>query len=235
MTAVAIVLAAGSGRRFGEKKQFLDLAGHPVFVHSLSLFQRASCVDEIICVVPKEDRVFTEEIISKYPLSKVKKVVAGGAARQDSVAEALFDLEKDKFSDDLVLVHDGARPFLSLDLVATLVRQARVCGAVVAARRVTDSLKEVSAEGLIQRSIPRENLWAMQTPQVFRLSLLVEAYRKALSDGVIATDDAMIVERLGHPILCVEGPAQNIKITERADLKIAESWVREGIVVKVVS
>ncbi len=227
MTAVAIVLAAGSGRRFGGKKQFSILACRPVFVHSLSLFQQIPNIKEIICVVPEEDQSYAENIIAEYALTKVKNILPGGAKRQDSVAVALSGLEKEKSPDDLVLVHDGARPFLSTALVNALMQKAEKYGAAVAARPVTDSLKEVSKEGFIRRSIPRDGVWAMQTPQVFRLSLLSAAYKKGLADAMVATDDAMMVERLGHPIFCVEGLVENIKITEASDLKRAAAWIEK--------
>lgn len=235
MTVTAIVLAAGSGRRFGEKKQFSDLAGRPLLIHSLSIFQKSPCIDKVICVAPREDLSRVETLADKYALSKIKKITPGGTERQDSAAVAIFDLEKEHSPNDIVLIHDGARPFVSLALVDALVQKTMIHGAVVAARRITDSLKEVSAEGFIQRSVPRKGLWAMQTPQSFRLPILAEAYRKGMASGVTATDDAMLVEQLGHPILCVEGPAENIKITAASDLKWAELWLRHDTEARVLS
>lgn len=227
MSVHAIVLAAGSGQRFGAKKQFLDLAGKPVVVHSLSLFEQSVQIDTVICVVPKADLAFAKGLISEYGLSKVKTVLAGGGTRQDSVAIALDHLEAEHLGQDLVVVHDGARPLLSLDLLETLISKAKNKGAVVAARPVTDSLKLVSAAGIIQSTLPRKGLWAMQTPQVFTLSILLKAYRKGTDDGFCATDEAMLVERLGVPVLCVVGPSENIKITNPSDFRLAESYLQQ--------
>ena len=223
----AVLLAAGSGKRFGAKKQFLDLSGKPVFIHSLSLFQKSTCIDDVLCVVPKADLVFAKNRISEYALSKVKTVLAGGATRQASVANALAYLELEKPEEDIVLVHDGARPLLNGDLLARLVAEARSCGAAVAARPVTDSLKRVSEAGVIQKTLPREGIWAMQTPQVFRHSVLTKAHRKAALEGFFATDEAMLVERLGVPISCIEGPPENIKITTAFDLRMAEIFLQQ--------
>ncbi len=230
MTVHAIVLAAGSGQRFGGKKQFLDLAGKPILVHSLVSFQEAACVDDVYCVIPKEDQRFTEDLISEYCLSKVKKVLVGGKERQDSAAAAINYLENKQSPDNIVLVHDAARPLLTTTLISILVQQAKVSGGAVAGRYVTDSLKVVSREGVIQNSVPRDRIWAMQTPQVFRLSILAKAYRRGASDHFIASDDAMLVERLGVSITCIEGPPENIKITEALDLSWAEYFLKKQTV-----
>lgn len=227
MSVHAVVLAAGSGERFGAKKQFLDLDGKPVVIHCLSLFQKSRHIDEVICVVPKTDVALAKNLVSEYALSKVKTLLAGGATRQDSVAIALAYLASEKPGEDIVLVHDGARPLLSSDLLDRLVMEAKSCGAVVAARPVTDSLKAVSESGIIQNTLPREGLWAMQTPQVFRLSILATAYRKGMAEGFCATDDAMMVERLGISIRCIEGPPENIKITTASDLRMAEAFLQK--------
>ncbi len=229
MTVFAIILAAGSGKRFGGegKKQFLNLSGRPIVIHSLLRFQSSPLIDQIICVVPEGDYLFAEDLIAGYPISKVVKVMPGGAQRQDSVAEAVFYLEQNASGDDLVVIHDAVRPLVTNMLISTLVHKAKSCGAVVAARRVTDSLKKVSADGVIQNSIPRSGTWAMQTPQVFRLSMLAEAYRKGRNDQFVATDDAMLVERLGVAVLCIEGPLENIKVTNAMDLRMAEFFLSE--------
>ncbi len=227
MSVHAIVLAAGSGQRFGAKKQFLDLAGKPVIIHSLSLFQQSALIETVVCVVPKADTVFAKELVSEYGLSKIKAVLAGGKTRQDSVAIALDHLASKKSAEDLVLVHDGARPLLSLPLLEALIAEAKKSGAVVAGRPVSDSLKFVSSEGVIQDTLPREGLWAMQTPQVFTLSVLLKAYRKGAAEGFSATDEAMLVERLGVVIKCIVGPSENIKITNPSDLRLAESLLQQ--------
>lgn len=197
-------------------------------MYSLSFFQCSPLFDEIVCVVPKEDLGFVETLLTKYNLSKVNKIIAGGSDRQASAAAAVSYLAGEKPLDHLAAVHDGARPFLSSRLIESLIQKTETSGAAVAARRVTDSLKVVSETGVIQKTLPREGVWAMQTPQVFRLSILSEAYRKGTADHFSATDEAMLVERLGVPVACVEGPAENIKITTPQDLKFAEFLLNEG-------
>lgn len=223
----AVIAAAGRGKRFGgeQKKQFTPLAADPLLIHSLTAFQRSALIGAILCVVSKEDLSFTEELISGYTLPKVKAVLPGGARRQGSVGAAVTHLEEVGQGDDIVLVHDGARPLVTGELIEGIVQGVKDHGAAVAACRMTDSLKEVSEEGMIEKSVSRARIWAMQTPQGFRLSVLAEACRKGAADAFYATDEAMLVERLGIPIYCVEGSAENIKITTPSDLKMAEHFL----------
>lgn len=204
------------------RKQFLALCGRPVIVHTLSVFQRSSFIDDIICVSSEEDQPFLERLAAEHHLTKVKRILPGGERRQDSVQAAVDYLEKESRQNDLVLVHDGVRPLVTAELIERVAREAQKSGGAVAALPVTDSLKEVSADGLIEKSIAREKIWSMQTPQAFLLSLLIEAYRKAAGDGFYGTDEAMLVERIGVPIRCIQGSSENIKITTPSDLKIAE-------------
>lgn len=224
----AIIPAAGHGERFGgkHKKQFLMLGDKPVFIHTLMTFQESPCIDEIICVVPKADLSATKTLISDYRLPKLKHVISGGASRQESVTTAMTLLEKKGRDEDIVLVHDGVRPLVTGKLIKKIVEGVLTFGAVTAARPVTDSLKEVTEGSVIQKSLARERIWAMQTPQGFYLSVLTEACRKAAEDRFFATDEAMLVERLGIPILCIEGPSENIKITTASDLKMAEFFLK---------
>lgn len=198
------------------------LADKPVFIHTLLAFQESACIDEIIFVVPEEDLPSTKALIRDYGLPKLKYVIAGGRSRQESVAAGMLLLKEKGQDDDIVLVHDGVRPLVTNTLIGAVVEGVRTFGAVVAARPVTDSLKEVTDGAVIQKSLARERIWAMQTPQGFYLSVLVEACRKGAEDHFYATDEAMLVERLGVPILCIEGPSENIKITTASDLKMAE-------------
>ncbi len=220
----AVIPAAGRGERMGSrtKKQFLSLGGLPIIVHTLTVFQKSPLIDEIICVASKEDEPFLERLISRHALTKVTRVVPGGDRRQDSVQAAVDLLEEQHSAEDIVLVHDAVRPLVTLELIERVISAARKFGGAVAALPATDSLKEVSADGFIQKSIPREKIWSMQTPQAFRLALLIEAYRKAVGDRFSGTDVAMLVERTGAPIHCVQGLGENIKITTPSDLKMAE-------------
>ena len=219
-----VIPAAGRGERFGGKvkKQFLALCGRPVIVHTLIPFQASPWIDDIVCVAPQEEVGALERLISEYRLTKVKRVISGGERRQESTQAALSLLEKEAAPGDIVLVHDGVRPLVTGALIGRVVQAAEKYGAAVAAFPVSDSLKEVSSEGLIRKTVSRENLWATQTPQAFRLDILAEAYRTAARDRFIGTDEAALVERLGIPIHCVEGSPENIKITTPSDLKLVE-------------
>lgn len=221
----AVIPAAGRGERMGSrtKKQFLALCGLPVIIHTLAVFQKSPFIDEIICVASKEDHPFLGRLISQHALTKVKRVIPGGDRRQDSVQSAIDLLEEEQRPpDDIVLVHDGVRPLVTLELIEQVVSATQKFGGAVAALPVTDSLKEVSADHFIQKSVAREKIWSMQTPQAFRLALLSEAYREAARDRFSGTDEAMLVERIGAPIRCIQGLSENIKITTPSDLKMAE-------------
>jgi 2-C-methyl-D-erythritol 4-phosphate cytidylyltransferase len=226
---IAIIPAAGRGERFGgkTKKQFLGLDGVPVLIHTLTVFQKSLLIDQIVPVVNREDQSFTESLIARYSLSKVKKVISGGDKRQDSVRAAIVLLEKEGRPDDIVLVHDGVRPLVSPEIIDRVIHTTEEYGAAVAALPVVDSLKLVSTEGDLTKSIPRENVWAMQTPQGFHLGILGEAYRQAAQDDFIGTDDAMLVVQMGKSVKCVAGSAENIKITNSEDMRLAELIYRE--------
>lgn len=225
----AIIPAAGRGERFGgkTKKQFLCLDGIPVFIHTLTVFQKSSLVDEIIPVVNEDDQSFAEQLVSGYSLDKVKKIIPGGDKRHDSVREAVVLLEGEGHPEDIVLVHDGVRPLVSVGIIEMVIRATEEYGAAVAALPVVDSLKVVSKKNEIAKSIPRENVWAMQTPQGFHLGVLGKAYREAAQDNFIGTDDAMLVVKMGKTVKCVEGSPENIKITNSEDIWLAESIFRE--------
>ncbi len=214
----AVIVAAGDGKRFGGKKQFVSIAGLPIIIHTLTPFFLSEVVDTVSCVIAKEDITSFETLMQGYPTMKIDRVIEGGSCRQDSVAAGVFFLEENYYADDLVAIHDGARPFVTSKLIQKVIGAASpFCGAA-AAMPISDSLKEVSADGQILRSIPRERIWAMQTPQVFQLGVLAQALRKANADGFVGTDEVSIVERMGYPVLCVMGEKENTKITTASDL-----------------
>ncbi len=225
----ALIPAAGSGVRFGEavKKQFLPLCGLPVIVHTLSVFEGSCAVDDLICVAPQEDLPLFEKMILTAGFTKIRMVLSGGTTRQNSVGIGVAFLEKEGDPEDVVLVHDGVRPFVTPLLIEAVVRKAKESGAAVAAMPVTDSVKRLSCDNVILEGISRDSLWAMQTPQAFRLEILIRAFQKAAFDRFSGTDEASLVERLGVPVHCVEGLAENIKITTPSDLKLAEWILRE--------
>lgn len=226
MRAVAVVPAAGRGKRFGGQveKQFRSLAGRPLVAHVLLVLEQCPSIEEIILVVPPErlDRC-RDEILSTYPGAKPTALVAGGERRQDSVLAGV--LRSDPRA-ELILVHDGARPFLTGDLVSRTLEAAARTGAALAAVPLVDTLKEVDPTGLCRRTIPREGLWCAQTPQAFRRPLLLEALERARQEGVLGTDEAALVERLGRPVEVVEGSRFNIKVTQPEDFLWGETYLR---------
>lgn len=202
-------------------KQFLMLGGVPLIVHCLRVLEASDSVLEIILAVPEADRDFCRrEILSRYRFTKIKHVVAGGTERQDSVRRGLEAVEEGV---ELVLVHDAVRPFLTGDMVRGVIAKAVELGAAIVAIPMRDTVKRAGADGLLEQTLDRGPLWLAQTPQAFRVPLLREAHAKAQVERFSATDDAQLVERMGHPVAVVEGSSENIKITRPEDLAIGEA------------
>ena len=218
MTLCAILAAAGRGDRLGQPKQLLDVGGKPLAGWSLELFERARIVTGIYIACEDEELARFEALAAQYAPSKTRAVIAGGATRQASVFAALSAIHP---APDLVVVHDGARPFATLDLLDRVIAAARRTGAAIAAVPVKDTIKQATPAQLIERTLPREQLWAAQTPQAFSYQLLVAAHTKAHADKLHATDDAALVERLGAPVELVMGAYGNIKVTTPEDLDAA--------------
>ena len=220
---VAVVPAGGTGKRMGAgtPKQFLMLGGVPMMLHSLRALERAPSVSEVVLVVPKQDRERAlTDVVERYGLKKVMKVVPGGATRQESVHHGLNEVDADV---EIVVVHDAVRPFVTEDLIERSIEAARKHGGAIAAVPMKDTPKHVGLDGLIQRTLDRHELWLAQTPQTFRRALVVEAYRKAEIEHIRGTDDAALTERLGHTVAIVQGSWENIKITTPEDLILAEA------------
>ena len=216
----AIIVAAGVGKRFGSAKQFALLRGKSVLDWSVEAFAAHAEVDEIVLVLP------AEEGGARYKKrgGKVLAVVRGGERRQDSVVRGFERLNSGPA--DIVLVHDGVRPLVGQEVITRVIAKARECGAAIAAIPVEDTIKE-AAGGVVVRTLDRENLQRVQTPQAFTLEVLDRALRKAREDGFYGTDEAALVERAGHPVTVVLGDRRNIKITTAADLKIAEAFLED--------
>ena len=220
---VAVVPAAGRGLRMGGSvpKQFLTLDGLPILVHSLRVLEQAAAVTEIIVTVPAADREYClNEIVARYRFHKITKVVPGGEQRQDSVRHGLAELDQNV---DVVLIHDAVRPFLTTDMVTRVVDAAAQHGAAIVAIPMRDTIKRVGADGFIESTVDRNHLWLAQTPQAFQRPLLQMAHRKAQLEKYHATDDAQLMEWLGHRVAIVEGSGENIKITRPEDLGIGEA------------
>jgi 2-C-methyl-D-erythritol 4-phosphate cytidylyltransferase len=219
----AVVPAGGTGKRMGAgaPKQFLMLGGVPMMVHALRALERAPSVTEVVLVVPKEEQARAlSEVVERHGLKKVLKVVPGGATRQESVHHGLHEVAGDV---EIVVVHDAVRPFVTPDLIERSIEAARKHGGAIAAVPMKDTPKQAGPDGLIQRTLDRHELWLAQTPQTFRRALVVEAYRKAEIEHVHGTDDAALMERLGHKVGLVEGSWENIKITTPEDMILAEA------------
>jgi 2-C-methyl-D-erythritol 4-phosphate cytidylyltransferase len=223
MSCAAIIPAAGQGLRMGGStpKPYLMLGDKPILAHTLQAFEDCPDITEIY-VVAQENQLAhcRQNIIDRYQFRKVTQVIAGGEQRQDSVYNGLQALAADT---EIVVVHDGARPLIHPQLISRCIQETRRCGAVIVARPLTDTIKQVSSAGLIDRTIPRNALWAAQTPQVFTCPLLKRAFVEAYQQGFRGTDEASLVERLGHKIKVIEGSAYNVKITTPEDMVIAEA------------
>lgn len=223
---VAIIPAAGSGKRIGQKtpKQFLKIRGKPVFVYILEKFDRCTLIDEVILVVPANDVGQVEKVVSEWGILKVNQVVAGGAERQDSVQRGLEVISKET---EFVVVHDAVRPFVSVEKIEEVIETAIDQGAAILAVPVKDTVKK-GVRRWVEETLNRDVLWYVQTPQVFRADWIREGYKKAYQEGCYVTDDATLVERLGHPIRIVEGEERNMKITSPEDLLLANLFAEEG-------
>ena len=225
MHVTAVVPAAGAGTRFGGAvpKQYLAICGLPILAWTLRALAASGRVDSVILVVPpgQETRCRTE-ILEPCGLT-VDRLIPGGADRQASVYAGLA---VGPVATDVVLVHDGARPLVTPEIVRAAVQVAATEGAAVVAVPVTDTIKMVDADGRVVETPPRGRLWAAQTPQAFRAGWLREAHARALADGFRGTDDSSLVERIGHRVRLVPGSPENLKITTTADLVRAEQILR---------
>ena len=224
MKVAAIIAAGGVGARLQSKvhKPFILLAGRPMIVWTVGLFEKTPSVDEIIVSIHPDDIVRFWTLAQQYRLGKVRAVVAGGRSRMASVANGLRAVSQ---TVRWVLVHDAARPLAAPALVESTIHAARSSGAAIAAVPVVPTIKE--ARGLwVTKTLDRKNLWAVQTPQVFRRDLLERAHRNGLTRKIDATDDAALVESLGHRVRLVPGSPRNIKVTTPEDVVIAQALLK---------
>jgi len=219
----AVIAAAGSSQRMGGvDKAFALLYGEPILARVIDVFQRCSPIDQIVVVVSEQNLERCRRLVAEQGWSKVTDVCVGGRRRQDSVVAGLSRLSHCYW----VVIHDGARPLLTEDLVYRGLTEVKETGAAVAAVPVTDTIKLVGEARLVQQTPPQHNLWAVQTPQVFSFDIITEAYRQAKQD---VTDDATLVEQLGYRVKLYTGAYDNIKITTPDDLVLAEVlWQKRG-------
>ena len=224
----AVVLAAGAGKRMHSDvhKQYMMLAGRPVLFYALQAFAESAVTDIVVVVGAGEIDYCRKEIIEKYHIQKVCAVVEGGRERYHSVYEGL----KAADGSDYVLIHDGARPLVSADIIKRSMQAVKEYRACVAGMPVKDTIKIADEDGYAKLTPERSKVWQIQTPQSFSYPLVYEAYRKMLADEDSAiTDDAMVVERMtNQPVKLIEGNYRNIKITTPEDMLIAEMYLKQG-------
>ncbi|MGQ9647658.1 MAG: 2-C-methyl-D-erythritol 4-phosphate cytidylyltransferase [Thermodesulfobacteriota bacterium] len=221
MKVDAIIVSAGKGQRFMErkKKQFYLLADRPLLAHTLDQFEACPLIRSVLLVASEEDMDYTlKEIVEKYHYRKIAQIIPGGKRRQDSVKNGLDALAE---SAEIVMIHDGVRPFVTRAMIEDSIHLAIRFGAVVVAMPVKDTIKMSNPDGTVLRTLDRESLWQTQTPQTFQAKLIREAYAKATQDGFVGTDDASLVERLGGKVHILPGSYTNIKITTPEDLMLA--------------
>lgn len=228
----AIVPAAGLGTRMGAEtpKQFLELGGVPLIVFTLRRLAACAAITDFFISTRAEDVLALEAMVAKASLGRPARVVHGGDTRQQSVANALVQVDP---STEVVLVHDAVRPFVTLAQIDRVISEARARGAAILGIPAIDTVKEVKRASLpedvalISATIPRERIVLAQTPQVFSYSLLRDAFKKAQQDGVTASDEAAIVERFGHDVFVVLGSERNLKITRPADMELASFYLQQ--------
>jgi 2-C-methyl-D-erythritol 4-phosphate cytidylyltransferase len=224
---VAIIPSAGAGVRMGTGavKQFMDLEGRPLLAATLQNFEQCSLVENIILVVPRDSVSYCkEEIVNRYRLIKVGQVIRGGKRRQDSVRLGLEAVQRPC---ELVLIHDGVRPFAPPEFITRIITAAAGNRAVVPGLPVKETVKEVRPDGLVEGTLDRRNFRLVQTPQAFRYEDILSAHRRAADENwEELTDDALFLERMGIPITVVEGLEENIKITTPHDLELARFILR---------
>jgi 2-C-methyl-D-erythritol 4-phosphate cytidylyltransferase len=232
MKTDAVIVSAGKGHRFmeGRKKQFHFLSGKPILAHTLDKFEACPLIRSILLVVGQEDMDFClNEVIEKYKFQKVSQIVPGGKRRQESVKNGIDALPKDT---DIVAIHDGVRPFVTKAMIEDSIHSAIRYGAVVLAMPVKDTIKMSNPDGTVLKTLDRESLWQVQTPQTFQINIIKEAFYRATEDGIIGTDDASLVERIGAKVHILPGSYTNIKITTPEDLLLANLFAKKNFLTK---
>lgn len=229
----AIIVSGGRGKRMkaGINKQYIKLAGSEIIVRTLEAFQACSAINDIVLVLPENEiEYFKKEILQGHNINKLVTIVPGGEERQDSVYNGL---KACSIGTDIVLIHDGARPFVTDDIIESVVQGAKEFGASTAAVRVKDTIKYENGHGIAEDSLDRSRLWAIQTPQGFKYSIIIEAHEYARERNICATDDTAIAELKGYKARLVEGSYYNIKVTTPEDIvlgeAIADKMDKEGI------
>jgi len=229
---VAIVPAAGLGTRMGadQPKQFLELDGMPLIIFTLRRIAACRAITEFLIATRAEDVMWLQDRVAKAALGRPARVIHGGDTRQQSVANALAQVDP---STEIVLVHDAVRPFVTAEQVDRVIAEARARGAAILGIPAIDTVKEVKRASLpedvalISATIPRERIVLAQTPQAFSYALLRDAFRRAEQDGMTGSDEAVLVERMGRDVYVVLGSERNLKITRPADMELARFYLEQ--------
>ncbi len=233
MKADAVIVSAGKGQRFMEgksltpdrgKKQFHFMQGKPILAHTLDKFETCPLIRSILLVVGQEDLDYClKEVVEKFEFKKISQIVPGGKRRQESVKNGIDALPKDA---EVVAIHDGVRPFVTRAMIEDSIHSALRYGAVVLAMPVKETIKMSNPDGTVLKTLDRESLWQIQTPQTFQINVIREAYNLAMKDGFVGTDDASLVERSGVTVHILPGSYTNIKITTPEDLLLADLFLK---------
>ncbi|TFD99317.1 2-C-methyl-D-erythritol 4-phosphate cytidylyltransferase [Jeotgalibacillus sp. R-1-5s-1] len=219
MNYEVVIPAAGQGKRMGadRNKLLLTVKEVPVIIHTLRVFEADEACDGILLAIHPDDREELTRLLAEYNITKVKAMVPGGKERQNSVYEALKQAGA-----DIVMIHDGARPFIKKETIHSLAKKAQVSDGAIAAVPVKDTIKKVMG-GTVTETVERASLWSVQTPQAFRLDLILQAHKAAEEEGFTGTDDASLVEKMGGKVTVIESDYDNIKLTTKEDLLFAEA------------
>ena len=219
----AIVLAAGQGKRMNaaSNKQYLTLKDKPILAHTMNTFEKCNLIHQIILVIHEDEEEFCKKnILEKYKYKKIKHLVKGGKERQESVYNGLMAIDKET---SIVLIHDGARPLITEQVILRCIQGAIEYGAVSAGVPIKETIKIMGRDRFVSYTPKREDVWVTQTPQAFQKDIILKAHEFAIEQEILGTDDAMLVEHMGMKIKMVEGDYENIKITTPEDLIAAEA------------
>jgi 2-C-methyl-D-erythritol 4-phosphate cytidylyltransferase len=230
MKNIALIIAGGVGARMNQDipKQFLNVYDKPVIVYTMEAFQKHPEIDgiEVVCLDGWHDvlRAYAKQ----FGIAKLENVVSGGKNGQDSIRNGLYDIvNRHNDDDDIVLIHDGVRPFVTEDILNHSIETAVEMGSCVAGVPAKDTIKVCNGENIAVATPDRSTLWQIQTPQTFRKDLIMQAYQKAKAEGFVGTDDASLAEYSGCPVKVIMGSYRNIKITTKEDLLIGEAFLKE--------
>ena len=223
MKITAIIAAAGFGERFGEKKQLKLLNGRPLLFHTIQPFIKSELISEILVVVPKDDVIQVDREFKSTLTSKKIEVISGGKTRQESVNNGLKISDKES---ELICVHDGVRPFVTLSLIEKVIKASMEHDGAILAAPSSDTIKKIMGDQILE-TLPRETIWKAQTPQVFSKAALEEAIQIAIDENIEGTDESSILEMIGYQIGFIEGSPLNIKIATKEDWIFAKAIYKE--------